>query len=130
MIIVKFRKFGMLMFSMILSRRSRTVSERFISKPSPFLSSHIPYLAQICSKLRIGQSAMMSSARPIIVLIPVAWHTPEGFTPLITLLSIHITHASRSLFPARAHLRVIQTSLRMLLRSATHSPLLWTRDRT
>jgi hypothetical protein len=31
MIIVKFRKFGMLMFSMILSRRSRTVSERFIS---------------------------------------------------------------------------------------------------
>jgi hypothetical protein len=31
---------------------------------------------------------MMSSARPIIVLIPVAWHTPEGFTPFITLLSI------------------------------------------
>jgi hypothetical protein len=30
----------------------------------------------------------MSSAKPIIVLIPGAWHTPEGFTPLITVLSI------------------------------------------
>jgi len=30
----------------------------------------------------------MSSSKPVIVLIPGAWHTPEGFTPLITLLSI------------------------------------------
>lgn len=30
----------------------------------------------------------MSSSKPAIVLIPGAWHTPEGFTPLITLLSI------------------------------------------
>jgi hypothetical protein len=30
----------------------------------------------------------MSSTKPVIVLVPGAWHTPEGFTPLITLLSI------------------------------------------
>jgi hypothetical protein len=30
----------------------------------------------------------MSSSKPIIVFVPGAWHTPEGFTPLITLLSI------------------------------------------
>ena len=30
----------------------------------------------------------MSSSKPVIVLIPGAWHTPEGFTPLITLLSL------------------------------------------
>jgi hypothetical protein len=30
----------------------------------------------------------MSAEKPIIVLIPGAWHTPEGFTPLLTLLSL------------------------------------------
>lgn len=30
----------------------------------------------------------MSASKPVIVLIPGAWHTPEGFTSLVTLLSI------------------------------------------
>lgn len=30
----------------------------------------------------------MSTTKPVIVFIPGAWHTPEGFTPLITLLSL------------------------------------------
>lgn len=29
----------------------------------------------------------MASFKPVVVLIPGAWHTPEGFTPLITVLS-------------------------------------------
>jgi hypothetical protein len=29
----------------------------------------------------------MSSPKPIVVLVPGAWHTPEGFTPLILTLS-------------------------------------------
>ena len=30
----------------------------------------------------------MSTAKPIIVLVPGAWHTPENYGPLISLLSI------------------------------------------
>lgn len=30
----------------------------------------------------------MSTTKPVVVLIPGAFHTPEGFTPLITLLSL------------------------------------------
>lgn len=65
----------------------------------------------------------MATPKPIIVLVPGAWHTPESFTPLITQLSlagypcIPVTTPSSGAHPGHASFAADVSAIRTVVTS-------------